>query len=144
MLHAIEDIGCIFPITPAAPAAGANFTTTLDVNFQSLIHAITFRLVTDANAANRYPGISFTYPTGEVFIFMPGTAITASTTANVYLLPGLGTAVSYTANRYCSGLPTDFYVPRGTVVASYIANIQAGDQLSVMSVVLRRWADLPT
>lgn len=144
MPQVLNEIGSIFTITPAAVGAGTNFTTTLDLNFRSLPHAITFRIVTDANVANRYPGISCTFPTGEAFIFMPATAITASLTTNVYLLPGLGTAVSFAANRYCSGLPTNFYVPPGTVIASFVANIQAGDQISLQAVVMRRWADSTT
>jgi hypothetical protein len=111
------------------PAAGANFSMTWGVQEHWWLYAVTFRLVTDANAANRSPTVDVDDGAGHL---LTSNGIQGLTTANT-------TAIfSFQSNRGTSEGNTNLqaFAPLlpvrlepSQLLQINVLNKQAGDQL---------------
>lgn len=139
MTFALERQGSLIRHAVTNPAAGANFSLTLDPVFHAILHAVTFQLVTDANVANRYANIIITPPTAEVLSCATAVAHVASSTVVYTYWEGWPHTGAIAVNRCTLPLPNAFFVPRGSLIGSDIRQIQATDQLSNIVLWFRKW-----
>lgn len=114
----------------AAPAVATNWSRTNDSGGVWVIRSVVFRLVNDANVQNRFVEVNAT--AGEDVWFRSGAQVAQVAGQDrfhsAYAGSGLSTADCPT---YTLGWPADgLWLPPGHVLASSVANIQAGDQLS--------------
>jgi hypothetical protein len=111
------------------PPAGQNFHITLDEGGLYYIKGIQFTLTTDANAANRAIVVTFSR-FGVEFSRVDSGQATVASTARTYVFGEGLTFTTGSGGAAHSPLPRLFLVPGGTVIASSVVNIQAGDQIS--------------
>lgn len=133
--------GTVLVEVPANPAAGADFVYSPPLYTFAKVEAISYTLVTDANVANRYPGIQISYPPGYTIYHTPGTVITAGLTSIITLWVGGPQTPSFVANRYTGSLPDNLWLEQGVTLSSEIRQIQVGDAITNVRLLLRRWAD---
>jgi hypothetical protein len=130
-------------VTGSTPAAGSGFTLTNPGQFGWLLTCATFRLVTDANVANRF--VTLDYDDGNGVIFCRNTfpqAVTASTTAVFSFQADRGSS-DWSANNDASlPLKAHFFEP-GQKVQVNIANVQAGDQIDRIRLIMERFPSGP-
>lgn len=139
MQFALQRQGSLIREPVTNPAAGANFTMTLDPVFHVILHAVTFTLLTDANVANRYANIIITPPTAEILTCATTVAHVASTNVVYTYWEGWPHVGAIAVNRATLPLPNAFFIPRGSLVGSDIRQIQAGDQISNIVLWFRKW-----
>jgi len=126
---------------PATPAAGAQWTTTLDLNYTYEIICIHFQLATAVAVANRYPAIRIHLaPALDVDLAFIA-AITASLTVQVNLWAGIATPPVYTANYFSGSLPSPLILKGGTSITSAVIQLQAADELTDVQILARTWAN---
>lgn len=142
-------------VTVANPAAGANASVKLGGQLVGnalwwRLVGVTFKLTTDANAANRYTTVE--YQGGDGVAFMADSAtvlVTANTTAQRFNGKlGQGVAEWNTGTDVLFNL-SGLWLELGTTVVLNVASIQVGDQLSairltfdrVTSQAWERWTD---
>lgn len=128
-------------VNGVTPAAGANFSLTWGVSEDWWLYAVTFRLVTDANAANRSPTVDVDDGNGHL---LTSNGIQGLTTANT-------TAIfSFQANRGQSEGNTNLqaFAPLLPVILEpsqalqiNVLNKQAGDQLDRIVCTFLRHGD---
>lgn len=118
------------------PAAGANFVFTCPIQFMFKVKDVSFRLVTDANIANR---------TGAIGIYLNDDG---ATTINKFFISNVVHAASLTKNYFFQETPirdntiinyvlepfTETILKQGDAIASGINNLQATDQISLISI----------
>jgi hypothetical protein len=122
-----------------APAAAADFTLPMDSRYITRVLAVTCRLVSDANAANRSVRVLYEDSAGNV-LALAGTSLqqAASKTVDYSFLVGVGAALTVTDLQSTAPLPAMFL--RGTdVLRIDNVNAQAGDQLSRVFVTVERF-----
>jgi hypothetical protein len=103
--------------------------------YQVLLVAVRCVLVTDATVKNRYPGLNFSIG-GRVFLLHSPNAITAGLTRTLVWMVGesyIQTAGTTVENMT---LPFPIVLNSGDTLNSDIANMQAGDQLTLIYL---RW-----
>jgi hypothetical protein len=103
------------------PAAGAEFSVNPSPSSPFSIVALEYTLTTSATAANRDPGLLI----GSLFVDTD-TNQAASQTQTYGFWPGFGNN---------TGIPTGPF-PAGTVVASSVGLLQAGDQISAVTLMI--------
>jgi hypothetical protein len=136
-----HDAGVREVITIASPFAGADFQYLLPNNFRYRLDMVHYQLVTDANVANRYPGLRIT-ETGLYDSYLHGlAAITASLSVNISMWPGLSAIGAITASYYTMSLPRGLYLSPQTNIYSHVAQIQAADQLNNIYLYFTKWPD---
>lgn len=121
------------------PAAAADFTLAMDGRFTSRLLAVSFRLVADANAANRFARVVIEDAAGNVLAAtLAGTAQTANQTIDYSFLANVaGTSVA-TAVAQVAPLAPIFLRPTDVLRIDNV-NAQAGDQLSRVFVTAERF-----
>lgn len=130
--------GTVETFSIANPAAAGNFTRQTGQGYWERYIAITFTLVTDANAANRQVSIEWldadnnrlTGTTAPVFEI-------ASTTFRYYGYLNANANSTSVALRQNFSLPWLFLQP-GWSITSNINGVQAGDQISAIRGVVER------
>lgn len=142
MLYPLSNTGSFVAKSVSDPAVATDFSMTLSSGFIYRIQAVFMKLVTDANAANRYPAVVFKDGTVYDFVIIPSVAIAANTTARITAMSGLGITAHLTSNYYNFALPTEMYLKGGTEIESLVRSIQAGDQLSDIRIYYHTWPDL--
>lgn len=126
--------GTVDVTSSADPAAGAQLTYTMDDGVAFKINAITFTLVTDATAANRIVHILFDPKQNGSFECISSVSQTASTTKKYHCIP-IGTAGVYTDdNDIIIPIPADLILPGESKIQTTVTNMQAGDNLGVMTI----------
>lgn len=121
-------------VTPANPAAGANFAAVLSASTPTLVQAVQYTLTTSVAVANRQGGVllagsPFVSPATQpasiaaAYAFQPGVAETSGAV-------GAGQTVTYP-------LPPGIVLPAGGAVASDILNLQAADQISGIAILFQ-------
>lgn len=125
------------------PAVATAATDTMSGQFLSRLASARFRLVTDANAANRFCTVDIQDGNGNILISQGNlSSITAGKTADFFygrrqgLTQDAATAVLFAALD-------DFFIEPGRVVAITIHNVQAGDQLSQIFLGYERFPTGP-
>lgn len=139
----------------ANPAAGANFSLTVPATYTGYgaynntlqgtfppVHklvAVRFGLTTSATAANRFPAFYVTDPSGNVIALVQvQTAQTASLGPFFYTFAlGVGNlSGAGVASQQTYPCPDNVYLTQNSTVNSLVNGIQAGDQLSSITVSL--------
>lgn len=114
------------------PAAGANFNATLSNTQYATLLQVQYTLTTSATVANRQAGI-----TANAVIFQSPMTQPAGIAATYTFAPGLpvssGVAAAGSVNTY--PIPSGLIIPPGNLVNSNILNIQAGDQISAITII---------
>lgn len=122
-----------------APAAGSPFSLTSPGRPGWLLLAVTFRLVTDGNAADR--GVTVDYDDGNGRLFGSngfGAVVQASTTELFAFQANVGQAAWNTQGQaFVPLLPVEFQGAQKLQIN--LTNVQAGDQLDrIVLAFLRR------
>jgi hypothetical protein len=121
-----------------SPAAGANFSLTSPGRPGWKLVAVLFRLVTDANAANRSVTVDYDDGNGSLFVSngIQG-VVTASTTALFCFTSGRTVSEANVNNQVFAPLqPAEFM--GGQKLQVNVLNKQAGDQLDRVVLVFER------
>lgn len=134
-------------ITPAVPAAGASFSqalggTAFPGGYRWRLVGITWKLSTDANAANRYTTVE--YLDGDGVAFMAdgaGTVATANTTNQRFIGSLRHGPSDFAANTDVFFPLSGLWLGSGHTIKINVANIQVGDTLTVIKLTFDR---LPT
>ncbi len=122
-----------------APAVATDWTTTVPASLIWKILSISFQFTTDANVANRAMIIdiddgvlayaSFVYfgnhTAGNTIIYT-ATAAPTDSWHDVYY------------HRQIA-IPSNLWLPAGTIIHSTIANIQPGDQVGNIGMIVEQW-----
>jgi len=123
-----------------APAAGSPAGLGIPGQTRILIVAATFRLVTDANGANRTVHMRFTDGTNTILEIGSPAVQTASITRDYNFAIGIGSPyVGATDDERVVPLPSELYLVTGWDTVINVENIQAGDQLSEIFFTYQRW-----
>lgn len=121
-----------------SPTAGANFALTSPGRPGWRLVIVRFRLVTDANAANR--SVTVDYDDGNGTVFWSGGlqgVVTANTTADFTFDAERGLSEANTNNQVFGCLYPYEFMP-GQALQINVLNKQAGDQLSRIVAVFER------
>jgi hypothetical protein len=126
------------------PAAGADFTLTSPGRPGYLLIAVTFRLVTDANAANRAVTVDYADENAPLMASNGvGFVVTANTTELFAFQANIGQAAWNTAGQaFAPLLPAEFQ--GGQKLQINVLNIQAGDQLDRIVMTFKRRSYAPS
>lgn len=123
----------------ASPAVATNYIGAVPVNARSTLAMISFRIVADANAANRYCEIQL-HRGSDVYILGNSLHAQALSEDRTYL--GFHGCVnpSITGDlKYLFGLPDIPLFLEGDTVRIIVTGIQAGDQLSDVKLTWKVW-----
>lgn len=124
-------------IDVAPPAAGANKTVTLPPAYAVRVLAAKCQLDTDANAANRYLSLDYIKADGTTYVENgAGLVITASTVAQVF-----DWQVNRSVGEWATNTPVfvpllPLWLPPGIAVRFTVDNIQTGDTLTNIKLVV--------
>lgn len=118
--------------TISNPAAGAEFTWTPTHRMVEELCWVRADLVTDANVANRQPGLRITTPAGQPLIWHGANVQAASLTRN-WLWSQHDIAPTATGTILHNNIPGALWCAAG-ILASNTVNLQAGDQWSNISI----------
>lgn len=117
------------------PAAGANFSWTAPAGAPIELQSINCKLVTSATAANRTPYFTVTGPTGRLLVVATTSGFQVAT--RTFIVQAAVGATQQTLGTHVFAMPLPKVVlPGGCTVASAVLNLQAGDQLSTISLVV--------
>ncbi len=138
-LDSAPGYGAINFASQSSPAAGANMAISVPAFEIWKIHIVTFRLVTDANVANRRVHLRFIPTLGAIIEALTEVDQPASLTRN-YTFAKYGYLPSTNNNtEIIAPLPHELFVtPEGTINTA-ILNIQAGDQISNIKIMYERF-----
>lgn len=126
----------------ADPAAGAEHAVTLSAtDGDKILKSFSFVLVTDANAANRYVGISIEDVNGRVFFRTGASAVQVASKTYNYGAWGTGftSPALYGIDYVIIALPPGgVYCPAGSVLRTDTEAIQATDNFGVLAYQFER------
>lgn len=134
----VDVAGAIIPAGTSAPAAGNNFSITVPSNAKWRPIALNFTLTTSAAVANRMMIITLD---DGVNVFATGGNNNFITAASVFTVcvqtasAMNSSGVNVTAVNLFAGT---FLLP-GFRIRSLITNLQAGDQISAVSMLVEEW-----
>ena len=125
--------------TIATPAAGANFTQSVNSGAIKRMRALEFLFVTDANVATRVVQLLITTSAGPFFRFISPTGQAASLTRQYTCCPQTTGAAMSDDNDIIIPIAEEIYVRNGGTITSEVTNLQVTDALSSIRVY---WEDL--
>jgi hypothetical protein len=127
-------------VVPVAdPAAGAGFTYTVGATYWERISSLAFTLVSDGNAANRQ--VTVTVKDSEpvaLATVAAGGVQAASLTRTYSFVWNVGTANALAGTAFVAQAPF-LIMQTGFQVVVSIANVQVGDQLSLIRFYMERF-----
>lgn len=130
-------------LTVAKPAAGAGFTYTNDGAYWELIDSLSFRLVADANAANRQVTVTIKDGSGAALATLPSASVQVATLTYDYTFaPEFSTFNTVVASAVTGPLPVIFLQPGYTVTLA-IGAVQVTDQVSNIRLYAQRFVTGP-
>ena len=136
---AIPGRGFFTEVSSADPAAGVDATITVPDGELWHILSGSVVLVTDATATDRRLQLVFTYPTAVIIGTMAETAHTANTT-NKYSFMKVGVILNEQEdNDRILNIAHDIYLGPASTITTDITNIQAGDNLGVLSMSVEKF-----
>lgn len=129
--------------TVPTPAAGAGFSFTDPGTMESIVSACSFRLVTDANVADRIVVFSFTDGSGTAIfpVAAPFTQAASKTTDYTFAV-GIQQFGANDAANIGVGIPP-LKLRSGLGVKVTIVAVQATDQVSAIRLGLSQWPVRP-
>ena len=143
MYQAIKPFwGSIHQVNGASPAVATKFTSVKIPNHHHRIRAIKFQRVTDANAPNRHPFITFQTGGGmNPFFCVCDTALTASKTWSVCFNAGGHGQDKVGDLNVDVSMPYDLHFPDDWEFEILVENIQAADQIQSISLFYDLWPE---
>lgn len=135
--------GFLFQESPAGPAAGAEISVQPDTAEVWRIYGVHFRLVTDANAANRRVHLGFAFG-GDAAIEAFADIDQPESTTREYHCAAWGTLPSRADDDdILIPIPIDLIIPTGGTIFTSTTNLQVGDQFGQIGLQLDRfWRQL--
>jgi len=122
------------------PAAAADWSKTIPTNEQWLIQQYHAKLITDATSANRNYMTVITDGSNIVLELPVNFTHIASVTRAYNFSPAVASSLGNdTAQSRINAPWTPLLLEGGDVISSSIANKQAGDQLSEINLLVKRW-----
>lgn len=123
----------------SSPAAGASFTTDVPAGFAWRVWGGSYRLVTSATVANRTPQMQL--KRGSIPIYATGTGFNITASLNIQVV-FFEQAMHATAGIYFTQwMPIGIravWLPATTTVSLAVFGIQAGDQVSEVTLLVER------
>ena len=132
-------LGVQEPFSVTTPAAGSGWTFTCDGRGLRRLSSLVFTLATSAVVAARYPALEYRGGDGNPYAVAAVAATIAASSTQRYVF-----ATNYAAQAWNTGtdafapLPQLFLSPGDTLVLA-IANVDAGDQVSLVRGTLERF-----
>ena len=115
-----------------APAVGGEFSFTPNLGGGWLFHSLTFLLVTSAVAATRVPTLTASNGSDRYLQLVGANGQIANTTNRYTAYPGASNG-SQGGGIISFDFPSQgLWIPQGNTLASVTANIDAGDQYSLV------------
>ena len=124
------------------PAAGAGWTTTIDNRTQFELCSCGFQFTADANVADRILRLVVISGIYEVCAVGMDIVIAANAVRRPFWMKGLGQYQRvYNYIYYSMPWPEDVILNGGMRLACEVDGIQAGDAITNISVMGKRWLD---
>jgi len=135
------DQGRIRVVVIPDPVVATNFQFTQDIRTRWRVVCLKFQYVADANASNRIVSVGFTVAGTLAFSTPARVLIVAGETWNISFFEG-GSSITPAGGRVQTGcLPPKYLINGQTVIGSAVDGIQAGDQISVISLTVEEWIE---
>lgn len=132
-------VGWFERVIVPSPAAGANFTYTIDGRYKERLLSARFTLVTSAVVANRFPVLHLLDVNSRVVASAwAGGTIPASTMQTQNLAREFTLQSNYGGSEVFGPLP-DWLMPEGYSWQSSVQNIDAGDQINAITLLVERF-----
>lgn len=136
--HAFSEV-----LSVASPAVATGFTFTNTGSYWLLLDAISFRLVSDGNAANRQIKLVIADGSSVALATLPSASVqTASLTWDYTYSVDFSTFNTVVSTAVTSPLPWIFLQPEYTVTVT-IGAVQVGDQISNIRLYAERFVTGP-
>lgn len=121
--------GRIIRINGTNPGAGANFSQTVSTGSVWKIHTVKFRMDTDANVANRTPGIEVNISATSTIFLMSEFQQTASQIGHYTFYPGaVQSSITAASGQIFRSIPMPLLeLEEGDGILGFVQNRQAGD-----------------
>lgn len=130
----------IFSRTATNPSAGANFSLAVLPRAREQLIYISFKLITDANAANRLIQIGALINSIPFYTSNAGTAEIASRDYDYYFNIGIGSSFTGgSTDDVNAPLNAQFFLEDDDTITITITDIQVGDQISDIRLVSKLW-----
>lgn len=128
-------------ITVGNPAAGANFDYVFPAQYRYRLFTVSWRLVADANVANRYIGYRVTGTGYDSLWIWSDSPVTAGQTRDIIFYVGHPGAPSAVLTKIMGPLVNPVVWLGGMHLLSAMQNLQIGDQMSLVQIYLTKWIE---
>jgi hypothetical protein len=137
VLGPLDSPGALRSITGTTPAVASEISETVPTGARWQLLALHFRLVTDANVANRLPVLIV--DDGANILYRRSTISNHPASATFFYSAGPGGADTTTANNnaVAFNLPVPLDLPAGARIRTSTTAIQAGDQYGLVQYLVR-------
>ena len=142
LMDSLTGPGLLITYAPANPAAGSDFTITLQAGARQWVHSLTAQLVTSATAATRIPYMSVLDAAGNVLWQIAPTAGQAASLTYQY---DIGEALTLSADVNADKVmpwPEEVYLYGAAQLKSSTSSIQAGDQWQAIRAQVEQWWEI--
>lgn len=127
-------------ISLTTPAAGANLSVTVGGDRIVRVLGARCNITTDANVANRFVSLDYINARAQTMMRnAAGLVVTASTTNQKFEWTAQRTDAQWAANTPVLAPVFPLFLYPGSIVQITLDNIQAGDQISLASLVVERF-----
>ncbi len=141
VINPTEGPGVLLSITPATPAAGAEWSQTVPTGARWRIRGIRMNFVTSAAVATRQPQLLIADAgAGTVLFFNQGLGIVASSNVILNWVPGWP-VVFVQQSSFTSSIPLDLVVFQGFSLQSFTSSLQVGDQYLPVRILVEEWLE---
>lgn len=132
-------------VAVTTPAAGANATFTVEARNWIRVLGARCNVTTDANVANRFVSLDYINARAQTYLRnAAGLVVTASTTNLKFEWNSQRGDAQWAVNTPVLVPVLPVFLPPGTVVQITLDSIQAGDQVSLASLLVERYDTGPT
>jgi hypothetical protein len=140
MLGPLEGPGALRVITGSVPAAGAEVSETVPAGVRWRLRSLRLTLVTDGNAANRMPVLTFDDGT-SVFLSSSAQIQAASLTWVHMFMPGAGAEDATAITSIVNLLPPEIWLGAGYRIKTLTTAIQATDAYAAPIYQVEEWIE---
>lgn len=135
------DQGQLRVVDLGAPAAGGNVDYTLPIRTRWRLICMFMRFLADGSAADRYINLRFQHGGNDIVYVQSKTKIIAGEGWGISWFPG-GYMSPLTGSRnQMLNFPTGLLLNDEMHIMTAVANMQAGDQLSVAYATIEEWIE---
>ncbi len=121
-------------ILSADPAAGAEASITVPNGQIYKVNGVSVQIVTDATIANRFLQLIMTNPSGQRWVGINDTAVTASLTRNYTFSQIGGPSGTNQESEFLCNLPGNIWLDEASTIATSTIGIESGDNIGIMAV----------